>query len=531
MADFKIDLTADASSAVAGFTQTAQASEKTAQAIGKAADESARYQAALQKMAATQAAGQGKSVSAEDQGMMDRAAARRAELAERKKLAAAADKEIAAGVKTVTQAEVEAATEVVAAGEKAFASKQQLKGAVKGLKEEFPGLAHVAKMALNPIVLVVAGIGAAFAIWKARVDALVVSLGGVEMPDLSDDSVKRVGAMAKAYEDFAEALRKTVEAYNSVDSASKRDDERIDAEEKRHKKLLESQKNLALARLEAAKASMKPGEYERAKAGIEDTFESMGVKDDEATKLKKLRLKADKEDALRRDAKAKQAEAAKIKVGSAEEDAKIEEGFKKERDWAVGHKNELMDKQADIRTILSQGLLEAHPLLAGKMYLEYGATSNADLERQYGMNERQIGSANSAISRYDRWMREKDARERARKRRDELMGAAAAETGEAGTIHRDMWDKGGELDQFDEEGRNQASVDRNNRLARANKALGAINDQAAEVDKQVTASEEGGNKVLNSVIEKLKDLKAAKDDAARRLDALESARKMHPPST
>ena len=37
-------------------------------------------------------------------------------------------------------------------------AKHALHKAVKGLKEEFPGLAHVAHMALNPLGLAVAGI-------------------------------------------------------------------------------------------------------------------------------------------------------------------------------------------------------------------------------------------------------------------------------------------------------------------------------------------------------------------------------------
>lgn len=111
--------------------------------------------------------------------------------------------EITDAAKTSGVEGVKAQTAVNAATEKTFTSKKQLKDAVKGLSGEFPVLARLAQIALNPIVLITAAIASAFAIWKKRVDDLSTSLGGIEMPDVSETQIERIKRTSEAWGELA----------------------------------------------------------------------------------------------------------------------------------------------------------------------------------------------------------------------------------------------------------------------------------------------------------------------------------------
>lgn len=117
------------------------------------------------------------------------------ELDDVKKAATDAGKE---GVKQ--EAAVEEATQ------KTFASKRDLKSMVKQLGHEFPILGQVGRLALNPIAAASAGIVASFVIWNKRLQELTRSLGGIEMPDVSDDVTKSINLQADAWGRVAEKM-------------------------------------------------------------------------------------------------------------------------------------------------------------------------------------------------------------------------------------------------------------------------------------------------------------------------------------
>ena len=105
---FEIVFVSDAGPAVQGAQAAAASFDKVTASVSKAADEAERYQAALQQMSArdNMAAGGGQ---AQDAELLKKRADLQQRLTERKKLAAEADSEIAAGVKKVSAAELEAA--------------------------------------------------------------------------------------------------------------------------------------------------------------------------------------------------------------------------------------------------------------------------------------------------------------------------------------------------------------------------------------------------------------------------------------
>lgn len=112
-----------------------------------------------------------------------------------KKIREETTKAAAAGVK--------AETEIAAATDKTFTSKKQLKDMVKQLKLDFPLLGQIGRLALNPIFLATTAVTAGFQIWNKRVAELTRSLGGIEMPDVSESAIDRVNKMASAWGDMA----------------------------------------------------------------------------------------------------------------------------------------------------------------------------------------------------------------------------------------------------------------------------------------------------------------------------------------
>lgn len=108
------------------------------------------------------------------------------------------------------------ATEVTKENTKAvegqLSSKQQLRGALRGLSSEFPILGRVASMVLNPMTLATAGLVAAFQIWRSRVDELAKSLAGVELPQMGQTEVNLIEKYARQMGELAEKTDLTREA-------------------------------------------------------------------------------------------------------------------------------------------------------------------------------------------------------------------------------------------------------------------------------------------------------------------------------
>jgi hypothetical protein len=441
-------------------------------------------------------------------------------------------KEAASEFQKVMDSARKAGEEQVKQDEKAFVSKKDLRGMVKGLRDEFPLLAHIGRLAINPIALLVSGVAAGFAIWRSKVQECEEALTAMVLPELSEAKVGEVKAMAKAYSDFADALQKSVEGYSSVEKASERAGKQVDAELERNKKLIESQKNLALAKLEADKANLKPGEYEQRKAEIEDAFEKRGVKAEREGKLKKLGLKAEEEDKLAADAQAKLKEAAKIKLGTAEEDAQTEAELKAESDEAKKGQTAARKRMADYSAMRDVGMPSFKDFgTAFSLYAQGGFKAVMNPSEQIAQQQQNIAEAQIPIDRYRRFRAQKDARERGRKRRGELVETAGKEAGEAEAIHHDLWDKGGSLDQFDADQANQGAVSRNAALAGAYKASGQVKDKEHEVLESIRRSAEDGTKIRAETLKMLNDLHAADKDFEQRIKSMENSRKLAPPGT
>jgi len=411
-----------------------------------------------------------------------------------------------------------AGKEMEEADQKAFVSKSQLKSAVKGLKEEFPGLAHMAKLALNPIAFMVAGITSSFALWHAKVEGLTRALAGVELPDLGPKKLGEVTAAAEAWKKFSEAVKSAVEAYNSVDAASDRVLKRLTAESEMKKKLMAADKQLELSKLERDKDTLSPSVYAQRKLDIEKRFAVLGVGVDWQVKQLGIDERRDQAKKLRAEAEAKASEAGSIHVGTAAGDADQEAQYRRNYEAALASQADRRKRILDLVPLRdNEGPWYKQAWQNMQMRWNYGRSSTPasaiDLERQ-GLGADQI-----AIDQYNDFMGRKAGRADLRTRKEQLSAEAGKARGEAAVIEANL-----PLEQIglNRELRNNERVNKIDELSRANQSLAGMRRQDKEISAAVAEAYASGTPVKIATLKTLEDIKKAEADMLKRIKDLEA---------
>jgi hypothetical protein len=245
------------------------------------------------------------------------------------------------------------------------------------------------------------------------------------MPDFSASTVGRVNAMAEAWKNYADAVDRAVDSFQSVESAFKRKDEQEEKELARKKKLIEAQQKAGILTEEQAAAQLLDAE-ETAKAG------GLARRDQKVSDLVASSRK-------------KMAEAEGIKVSSPEDEARIEEQLKKRSEFGAERRSGLQDDIAEMNTVLGGG---THPLLAGKMYMKYGVTTDEGLADQRDRSRAFLAGDDAATQKYRAFVGGKPDRARLRERKSRLASEAGAEVGAAAAEFGGLYSEGGAVDQF-----------------------------------------------------------------------------------
>ena len=416
------------------------------------------------------------------------------------------------------KASVEASKEAVAADEKQFASKSQLKSAVEGLRKEFPELAHFAKLALNPIAFVVAGIGAAFALWQSKVEAVTHALAGVELPDIKERAIGQVTAAAEAWKKFGDAVKGAVDGYNGVTAASDRALKRMDAEAAQKKKLLEAEKGVELARLERDKSSMSEGDYQAKKLDIEGRYGAKSAQQEAAAREAQLAEKEKRAAALRASAEKKSTEAGGIHVATAEQDAATEADLKARRDAAVKSQADRRNQIKDLRALQEgEGNYFGRAWTGAKTGAIYGWNENP--ESVIGQINQGMGQDQTAIDQYNGFMGRKAGRNEARSRKDRLSGEAGKELGDAMVLGQQIPEERGAAAGEAATGGKVATL---NSLASAYKAAAEAGAKEQELAAQVEAAVASGARVTMAMMQKLEAYAAAHKAMEARVQLLEA---------
>ncbi len=404
---------------------------------------------------------------------------------------------------------VKAEKDIAEETKKATLKFEDKRAAIEGLRTQFPLLAEAVHLALHPIGMAIAGIAGAFAIWSERVKTLDELFGGMTLPDVSTDLTGHVNAAAKAWDSYAEAIRKAGEAYNSVDAAADRYAQKLTKQAEQQKALLESQKALDVARLEASKGEMGAGEYEIARKGIEDRYAKAGIAADEQLGKQQLNEKARRAANLTEAAERRMREAAGIRVASSEDDAATLASFKANAEAAqrdIKERRERLGKYVDQMggdaTVKSNFFVKMHQLYTGLSPAEL-----ADLERQGIASDQQI------VDAYSNRLKQNPTRDAARKHRDELTTDAAKETAEARNLQQQL---PGDISDFNQATGIKHQIAANQGVARnldAQRQLAEELKQAhqkqAEMQRQLIQAAESLKQIPGTVGEQFKEIQVA----------------------
>jgi hypothetical protein len=508
-------------------TADTSGAQQQAQAIKNLKDETERYNAALKKMAEEQEkqqfvqetgkrlAGEAAQRRGDEIQATQRSSDRQAMLAERKQLVAAADKDIEAGIKRVTQADIAAATASTEANTKTTSAKRMAKDAVRGLAMEFPLLGRFAAMALNPITIAVAAVTGAFSIWKARVDALAYSLGGVELPDIPDSAIANMDKATSALKTFNDELVKAIENYRSAGEESKRFWDSQDKEFGRKEKKIDSDKNLQLAALEARKNSMPAGEYELRKEAIISGAERASQANAEARRRAELAEQGRKAGNLLVSSQGKLTEASGIRVGSAENEA---EEMAKSTRLAEAAQKDLAARKERLGFLVDyasgeQGYFKDRASSL-KFHWRYNAFATS-MDEAMKLEQDAIASDEAIIAQHKRFSGGSKGRADARGRRETLSGEAGREAGEGWGILQNLPGASASLEQdLGLEG----SLSRNEGMGRALEASQRLNQQAEQIANGIAKSLQSGQGIQMAVLDRLAEIERVQRQIQSRLN-------------
>lgn len=369
---------------------TTGAKEATA-AMGQLVDESQRYQATLERMARSDAN------TAQDK----RLEGLRAEVEQRRQWRAEADAQIQAesATKTATDESRKASESNTAATDAAFTSKKQLKDMLKQLQHEFPLLGSVGRLALNPIAFTAAAIVASFQLFKYRVDELTRSLGGIQMPDVSDDQIARIERAGAALATYAVHLKGIGDAERSVKTA-------FDAQLARIDTMLETAKRLNAARAEMTQA-MGGTPSATADQDAERIAEDLRIRTLQQEQVK-----------LRDAGKAKLAAAGT--VTSVEDEINNAAKYKQAADEAEKAIKDAKDRKKEIDDAQNMGDLNPVGFYArGKLLARYGDKSYAEMQ---DIESEVIRKQQETVGQYSSYQANAAEREARRKQREEAQG-------------------------------------------------------------------------------------------------------------
>lgn len=514
MSDNSLDLHVNTTANAAGFKEATAAQKELT-------DETKRYQETLFKMASRK----------EDEEMLARSAERKKDLAERTKeqaeqsqYAAQADKELAQSVGQVTQAqanEILAGKSNIETTREVVSAKAELKDVLKGLQNEFPALAAVGRLALNPIALASAGIAATWGLWKTRIEQATAALANVELPQTKTMDPGHISARAEAWGQYALAVAKAAESHNSLDAGLDRTLKQLKEQLDLTKQIADAEAKAEEARVKAEVARGTMTQAEGAARSAETREQAEAAKLAAEIKAEEAKLDAQYQQAydLEESAKGKRANAGKIRVASARDDDKTEsklaalaqaseKGIEENRGW-IG---KLLDYQA-----LPEWKRWLSPMAwTGSMMWRYG---DSTVEEALDQERRAMATNQVNVDRYNQFLRRRGDRNNLRDFRGTLIDEAAKEQSAADA----WWNTEGETAERSWRAR-KGTMEKTNMLGnlqRARETLAEGEKQAAEVTKQIAEQIKSRGAAEKRLLQVLEEQQAFNTELWRRCDQLE----------
>ncbi len=289
-------------------------------------------------------------------------------------------------------------------------SHHELLGGIRALATiGFPEAAHAAHLFLHPLGIAVAGIIGGFVEWYYRVEHLEKVFEDFQTPDLGPH-VQQVDHAVQLWLQLNEAVRTSVQNYNSAEEASKRLTAQLDAEYDAKKKIMEADKAAELAALEGIKGSIGEGEYIRRKFEIEQRYAQAGIAAEHKHREDIIAEEKKKADALEAEQKRLAKAAADIHISN--DDADTKKRVDAARAAAQAEMQAIQQTLADIAEVLpvlngqkTTGIEDTARELAAEARLAkqfgFGAASKDFLLNIRGQLEQKFAGAIAAIQAAD----------------------------------------------------------------------------------------------------------------------------------
>lgn len=338
--------------------------------------------------------------------------------------------DVAAAAKTSGKEMAEHAGQVA----KASLKHGEMRQMVRGLTHAFPELGRIAMLAVHPITLAVTGIATAWKLWQYRVDELAKTLSQPELTSAKLFNPEHINAAAQAWDKYAESLAKGREALSSVSAIAKQTAEDLKAMEERWKALSDAQH----AWLE--EQQKKAGVPE---ADISTVTKQRSARESFAARQRAIDLGMASAKDFETEAKKKEAEARKIKVGSAEDDAAALASLKTNYEAAEKAAAEAQERKAEYQDWRTEG--KGGAIYAGKYLARYGTMS---AEQAMASEQAKIDFAAHLREQYVARAKAGPEREKLRARRTQLLDEAGKLRGQSETITQEQFQaqRGLELD-------------------------------------------------------------------------------------
>jgi hypothetical protein len=431
-----------------------------------------------------------------------------------------ASKQGGAAMQDMGQKGKEAHKEVGERVEKLGLKHKDLHAAIRALREEFPLLAHIAHAALNPVGFSVAAIVGAFALWQRRVETLGQLLGGLELPEIKSDSIGHITAASEAWGKFAESIRSANEALASSTAQNERAQANIARELELNRQLIQSFHDYAAAKLEAARSSMSPSEYQKRKLNLEADASAATAGEGRQAAIDSFAVKVSDVLDLRESAAQKQRAASGINVPSAEDDAKTLEKLSRHKEAA--EKN-LAERSARIEKLTAYksgdgGYIDSLWVKTQQMLTGMSVDEMLDAENNGALRDLTV------IGRQNNFRASMPSRDKARAERDRLLSGAASDLNKASGIEAGLPDEEQSLNDQAVATKKEQTM---GQLTAAYKALSEVHDNLKTLQEEMRKSiiSSGGYSV--EVLKKMQEFNDLQAQLQKRIRALETSKDYH----
>ncbi len=352
---------------------------------------------------------------------------------------------------------------------------------VRGLKTEFPEMAHLAHMALHPVTLTVFAITGAFWLWQKRAESLARVLTQVILPDIKIDTIGHINANTEAWEKYGAAVAKTNEQLSSVSATSARISENMARELALELELIKATHDYASAKLEAMKAAMSEAEYRKKKLDLEQDAGAATAETQKQAGRDAFAGKVIDVLDLREEAKNKKTEASGIKIASKEDDAKTLEDLTKQKEAA---EKDLEGRETRIAKFYGEkdgsgSYMDSLWVKAQQFYTGMSVDQMIALEQQGAETDRIV------IGRQNKFRSNLPGRDRARGRRESLLAGAAEDESKAAGIEAGLGDQEIGMHKQEAASRTEQTL---SALAEAYRMIAQVNEHALKLQEEIAKS-------------------------------------------